>query len=398
MRVAFIGLHYEPEPSGNAPYTAGMARMLAGEGHYVQVVTGVPHYPQWRRRDGYRRWRIEETLGGVRVKRLWHPVPRRPSLLTRAAMELFWGLRAGCALFRIRADVVVIVSPALLAAAVCRSVLVFRSRLAKVVWVQDIYGAGLSETSNVSGRLVKLVAGGERRLLGSFDKVVVAHERFLATLDLETSSTGVCVRNWAHISGSSGESLRSSLGWPAREFVCLHAGNMGVKQGLELLVEAARLSHEEGLPLRFVFMGDGNQRGAVERSARGLPNVEFIPPVDALVFPDVLAAADVLLVCEKRGVLEMSVPSKLTSYFAAGGAVVGAVASNSLTSEELRNSGAAVTCSQDPASVVEACLSLHWQPQLLNELRRNAISYASRLGAMQAKESFERVLSGVRGL
>ena len=65
-------------------------------------------------------------------------------------------------------------------------------------------------------------------------------------------------------------------------------------------------------------MGDGNQRAHLRELAGGLPNLDFLPPADDADFPDVLAAADVLAVTQRASVLDMSVPSKLTSYFAAG--------------------------------------------------------------------------------
>ena len=53
-----------------------------------------------------------------------------------------------------------------------------------------------------------------------------------------------------------------------------------------------------------------------------------------------LAAADVLAVTQRASVLDMSVPSKLTSYFAAGRPVVASVAAEGGTAQEVRRSGA----------------------------------------------------------
>lgn len=102
----------------------------------------------------------------------------------------------------------------------------------------------------------------------------------------------------------------------------LHSGNMGLKQGLEVLVDAARLAPE----IRVVLMGDGNQREALLARAAGLRNLDILPPADAAEFTDVLAAADVLAVTQRGSVLDMSVPSKLTSYFVSGRPVVASVA------------------------------------------------------------------------
>ncbi|NEE17733.1 glycosyltransferase, partial [Streptomyces sp. SID7499] len=104
---------------------------------------------------------------------------------------------------------------------------------------------------------------------------------------------------------------RARLGWPEGTPVLLHSGNMGLKQGLDVLVDTARIAPD----VRVVLMGDGNQRDALRARAEGLANVDFLEPAAAEEFTDVLAAADVLAVTQRASVLDMSVPSKLTSYF-----------------------------------------------------------------------------------
>jgi glycosyltransferase involved in cell wall biosynthesis len=113
---------------------------------------------------------------------------------------------------------------------------------------------------------------------------------------------------------------------------------MGLKQGLENLVDTARLAASSSPDLLFVLMGDGNQRAMLEERAAGLPNLRFLPPQPEEDFPNVLAAADILLVNQRPTVTDMSLPGKLTSYFASGQPVVAAVSPTSETARELRGS------------------------------------------------------------
>ena len=100
---------------------------------------------------------------------------------------------------------------------------------------------------------------------------------------------------------------------------------MGVKQGLENVVEAARLADSQlDNRVNFILMGDGNQRSALEIRAKGIRSLQFLDPVPDEQFQSMLADSDVLLVNERPGVEEMSVPSKLTSYFSAGVPVLAA--------------------------------------------------------------------------
>jgi hypothetical protein len=133
--------------------------------------------------------------------------------------------------------------------------------------------------------------------------------------------------------------------------VVLHAENMGYKQGLRNLVETARLAAGQRRNIRFVLMGDGNERKSLEALAAGLDNVEFLDPEPGDVFMDVLAAAHVLLINERPSVVNMSLPSKITSYFAAGRPVVAAVSRDGATATELtRSGGALVVPAGDPPS------------------------------------------------
>ena len=116
------------------------------------------------------------------------------------------------------------------------------------------------------------------------------------------------------MSPSARAQIRRQLGWPDNVTVLLHAGNMGVKQGLANVIQASRVADQKKLPILSVLMGDGNKRP--EFKAMGVnPCVRIIDPVPSENFASTLGAADALLVNERGGVTEMSVPSKLTSYF-----------------------------------------------------------------------------------
>ena len=118
---------------------------------------------------------------------------------------------------------------------------------------------------------------------------------------------------------------------------------MGLKQGLENVIEAASLAEQRGEPIRFVLMGDGSQRRALEALGGGLSTLEFLPPVPFEEYADTLAAADVLVINERVGVHDMSLPSKLTSYFIAGRPVVAAVDPEGATAREIALSGGGLT-------------------------------------------------------
>ncbi|MHC9291425.1 glycosyltransferase family 4 protein [Mycobacterium sp. LTG2003] len=362
MRITIIGINYAPEVTGIAPYTTGLAEGLAARGHDITVVTGLPHYPEWRIADAYANAPRSsvEVINGVTIRRVRHVMPETPSTKGRVRMEASFALAAARSGWN-RPDVVLTVSPPLLASCA----VVGRARAQRIpvgVVVQDLYGKGVVETSAMGGRGAAATTKLEVGMLSHATGVSVIHDRFadvLSELGVDRHRITV-VRNWTHIDiptedSDSTRDVRAKYGWNPDEVVVVHAGNMGAKQGLENVVAAAKLVDRSDAPLRFVLLGDGNQRKKLEEAAVGAKSLQFIRPVPADEFTKVLKAADVLLVNEKPDVADMAVPSKLTSYFVSGRPVVAATSDGSATAYEVRSSGAGVIVpADDPETLVSA--------------------------------------------
>ncbi|OLR92117.1 WcaI family glycosyltransferase [Actinokineospora bangkokensis] len=390
MRVLVVGLNYAPEHAGIAPYTTGMARGLAAAGHEVRVLAGFPYYPQWKRHPDYTGLAVSERDGEVELARLRHYVPSSSTGLRRMAHEASFAAHARLRGLRARPDVVVGVSPSLLSLVAARRIAAAAGAVFGVV-VQDVYTTAATEVADVGGRTGRAVRDLESRLLRAADGVVVVHEQFRDTLaDLGVQPERVTtIPNWAHITPprpADRASTRADLGWAPGDVIALHAGNMGAKQHLTNLVAAARFAAERRSPVRFVLLGDGAQRAEVEARARGLDTLTILDPVPDEVFPDVLAAADTLLVNERPGLHSMCVPSKLTSYFTAGRPIVAATEPDSPAAAELANSGAGVRVPPGaPLVLLDAITTLAADAGRAAELAARGSAYAAaRLNSADA--------------
>ncbi len=398
VRVAILGINYAPEPTGIAPYTTGLARGLAERGHDVTVLTGFPHYPQWKRDESSSGFRSEEQMDGVRVRRFSHSVPRDLSWIGRAAMEITFGLQLLTTRWG-RPEVVICISPPLLAAvmAAVRARLT-RRRPAIGVVLQDLYSLGVAETGAASGLPARAVSGVESSAIRLADGAVVIHAGFTAQL---TEHLGVDarrirdIRNWTHIDPpepSASAAFREAHRWAPDEVVVLHAGNMGYKQGLENVVAAAKLACDSDTRARFVLLGDGNQRARLQAAGAGVPALEFLPPVSEDEFPAALGAADVLLVNERPGVAHMAVPGKLTSYFRSGKPILAATDAAGLTAQEITASGAGIRVPADrPDLLLAAAIRLGTDRAFAAELGQAGCRYsASLLSATSALDRYEQ--------
>lgn len=108
-----------------------------------------------------------------------------------------------------------------------------------------------------------------------------------------------------------------------------------------------------------------------------MPALTFLSPADSADFPDVLAAADVLLVNERASAVDMSLPSKLTPYFSAGVPVLAAVPSGGGTAAEVeRSGGGLLVAAEDPRVLVDALAALRRDPDLRARLGAAGRSHA----------------------
>lgn len=277
LRVLVVAMNYAPEQSGTAPYTTAWLRDMARR-HDVLVLSGVPHYPQWRVHHGFGAWRRDTVEDGVRVRRLRHVVPARTTAARRLAHETSFAARV-LTQHVPAPDVVLAVSPPLFGAAAAAR-LAARFDVPFGVVVQDLYSRGVRELTG--GRAGAAAARLERRVLGAADGVLTISERFRAlvtcALDVEPDRVRV-VPNWTHLppAGSDRAAVRAELDW-TDQLVVLHAGNMGAKQGLDNVVRAARLADERRAPLRFVLLGDGNRGPALRAAGAGIDRLQFLPP------------------------------------------------------------------------------------------------------------------------
>ena len=332
MRIAIIGLNYAPEEIGIARYTADMARALAARGHGVQVIAGKPYYPQWQVYDGWQGggWR-RAVEDGVTVTRCPHYVPRAPTGLRRivhlasfACSALWPGLRMAR---RVRPQVVICIAPALLSVPAAWAL----ARLAGArlwVHVQDFEVEAAFATGLVDGGgvLARCARAAENRLLRLADAVSSISPQMCAKLAEKGVAPGAIheIRNWADMStiftDAEASPYRAEWGLGARH-VALYSGNIANKQGIEVLIEAARLLAGRG-DIAFVICGQGPNRARLEQLAAGCANVQFHDLQPFARMGDLLGLASVHLLPQIPGAADLVLPSKLTNMLASGRPVV----------------------------------------------------------------------------
>lgn len=330
MKILLYGINYSPELTGIGKYSGEMAAWLAAQGHEVRVVTAPPYYPDWKVWQGFSTWRFNKRQeAGVTVIRCPLYVPAKPTAIKRLLHLASFSLSSALALFaqlRWSPELVILVVPTLFCAP--QALAVSKLTGAKsVLHIQDYEVDALFGLSIARGeRLKRWAFAVERAVLRAFDRVSTISSGMLQ----RAAEKGVAKEqlrffpNWSETARfhnvSRDPQLLHRLGIEPNKRVLLYSGNIGEKQGLESVIEAAqRLAQRPELVFLVVGEGAGKARLLAMSQQRGLKNVVFAPLQPYEDLPALLASADCHLVIQKRGAADAVLPSKLTNILAVGG-------------------------------------------------------------------------------
>jgi len=327
-KLLVSAMNHAPELTGCGKYTGELVAAMARRGHQVEVVTAPPHYPGWTVKPPYRNRYSREARDGARLFRC--PV------LVREAMGGVWRLIAPLSFaatsapvtvwraLRLRPDTVLSIEPTLFAA----PFVLLAAKLAgarTVLHVQDLEVDAAFAVGHLGGAggLKKLAGAFERFCLRRFDTIITISQRMAERISEKSVAPEriALVRNWVdlgHIQPmETAFAYRDELGLPRDAFVALYSGNIGPKQGLDVVVEAARrLSHRADIV--FAIAGEGPSRKELQSRAEGLANVCFLPFQPYQRLPEFLSTCDLHLLPQQASTADLVLPSKLGGMLASG--------------------------------------------------------------------------------
>ncbi len=388
MILLIICPHFTPDVAPTGEVMTAIVESLAARGHRLHVVTSLPWYrlhdvePGWRGRP----WRTETTPWG-RITRL-HPFPTDKTNIVARALGFagFTGAATVAALCsRIRPDAVMVMSPPLplgvsgwLAAAVRGVPFVFN--------IQDVFPDVAVELGVITNPTVIAVSEDLRgnlaaKLAGHGPGRVRVIPNFVDTERIRPGDRMTPYRE------------RYGLG---DRLVVMYAGNVGMSQSLELVLDAARrnLARRD---LVFVINGGGSAQKQLMDAGADLANLRFVEMQPRERLTEVLASADIHVIPLRSGLARASVPSKLYSILAAGRPVVASVDAGTEVATTIAAACAGIAVGpDDPEAFSEALGQLIDDPQ-----RRRAMGDSGRrfvqdwVSPAAVAEAYERLFGEV---
>lgn len=401
MNVLIIGTLYEPDLGPSAPLFTMLSTGLVRRGHHVTVVTTVPHYPSGRVSAEYRGKLIRRSVeNGVEVIRLLVPSLNRKRLGQRLIQFISYQLGATLVCSRKKYDVLLSANPSLVVWLPFFWEVIFKNKPA-VYSVHDVYpDVGITLGVFRAGPIIKLVSSMERFCLQHAKLVRILSESFrphLQALGIQDSKMTL-IYDWVDtelihpINKTNPFSQQYELN---DKFVVQYAGNIGLSQGLENILDVAKRLVDQR-DIQFVFIGDGAGRESLNILAREqkLPNVQFIPFQPREKLPEVLASADISLVILRHGIGLSSLPSKTFSIMASGRPLVVSVDKESETYKLVTRANAGICVPpEDPSSLAEAILQLKQNKSLCEQLGQNGRLWVEQYHSPErAAQQFENIL------
>lgn len=367
MKILILSINYWPEVTGIGAFTTYRAEHLAAAGHKVEVCTTFPYYPNWRIPKEYSgKLGLTEERNGVHIIRSRAYVPNPVTSIKRILHEASF-VAGAClrGLLRTRPDVILVVSPPL--GLTVPAILL--SRFWGVPYIFDV-----EDLQPDSAGDLKMLPRWAVRLLYNVERAAYRNARMVTTLTPSMRQRLIAKglpedkvelleprmdESLLNLLPEEGDTFRRTYGL-GDKFLVTHSGNMGVKQGLEVILDAALLSRADNSML-FLCVGDGVECERIKRRATelDLSNVRFLPVLNEQDFRGLMAASDICLVTQQHSVSEIAFPSKIVTYLAAGQPVIASVNPSCEVARVIQESGAGmVAAAENPQALIDAIRKL----------------------------------------
>ena len=363
-RVLIYSQAFFPDHSGIPIYSSDFAFYCAENGHQVDVITGFPFYPQWeKRKEDKRKLFAKETTRGISIYRGYIYVAKNPSSFQRILHELTLALFALINSFRVkRPDVIVVFTTPVLIGVVAAFMNLFWKRKL-IINVQDFqveaaYSLGMLKGSVILNVINKL----ERWSYNQADYVSSISNSMIRLLTDRKKLDPRKVLlwpNWLHNKDSeitlpAKGLFRQRFGIDQTSFLIAYAGNIGRKQGLEVLVDIAGKYATQPSVL-FLVIGEGSGLESLRSYAaqKGGTNVRFLPFLNAQEYKEYLADVNAIFISQMKIPFDVYFPSKLLGIMSVGQLLIISADNNSELYKVMKGNNLAFVADYDDTDALK---------------------------------------------
>ena len=365
MQIALVADVFPPLRSSGAVQLRDLSREMVRQGHVLTVM--IPAY------ELDRPWLLED-MNGVQVLRLKAPKTKDTNYVRRTIGEFLMpfvmlrNLRKS-PLADVCWDGVVWYSPtiflgpfanALKKTGSCRSYLIIRDIFPE--WAADmgLMGRGLPY------RFFKAIARYQYSVADVIGVQTQGNLPYFAEWINQTGRRVEVLQNWLADSPDVGCSICVAAGTLAGRMIFVYAGNMGVAQGMDVLIHLAeRVRYRKDIGFLFVGRGSDAQKLRVEAKSRGLDNVEFYDEIDPSEISGLYAQCHVGIVALDPRHKTHNIPGKFLTYMQAGLPVLASINPGNDLAELILREGVGRVCTDHSVDTLQ-CLVVDLVDEILS--------------------------------
>jgi len=328
LRILIISQYFYPENFRINDLCSG----LQENGHDITVLTGKPNYPNGKFYKGYNFFnKKKETINGIKVYRS-SLIPRGSGTGFRLFINYISFVLFGFfKLFFIKGkfDKIFVYAPSPITVGYLGIFASFLYRAKAFLWVHDLWPESVKDAGGINNKIILgLIDIMTRTIYYFYDSILVQSPDFKKYLtDQGVNEKKITYYPYYAESFYDVVIPENDIKQMFPEGLnILFAGNIGVAQSFDTIIEAARILRKKIKVFNFIVLGDGRDKQRVLKKIKEYyleENFEFWGSYPPDQMSDFFASADALLVSLKdTKIFSMTIPGKLQSYLACGKPII----------------------------------------------------------------------------
>ena len=328
MRILVISQYFYPENFRINDLCLG----LTEQGHTVSVLTAKPNYPKGAFYEGFTFLNNSiDNYKGIKVYRA--PIIPRGNgsgirLFINYISFVFFGI-VRLLFIEEKFDKIFVYAPSPITVGYIGIIASWKFKAESYLWVHDLWPESVKDAGGINNKFILFLIDVMTRSIYFFYKKILVQSPYFKDYLVEQSVNqnkiiyypyyaeefyGVVHPN-AKIKSLYGEGLN-----------LVFAGNIGVAQSFDTIVEAAKILKNRINKFRFIIIGEGRDKKRIidKISQYSLEkNFKFLGSYPPEKMSEFFACADALIVSLKdTKIFSMTIPGKLQSYLASGKPII----------------------------------------------------------------------------
>jgi len=388
LRILITSLIFHPDHSGIALYASDFAFYAAQQGHEVEVITGYPFYPKWQKRkeDRYKLFSTE-IVNNVKIRRGFLYVPQKPTTVKRVIQEFTFIASAFINMFRVKKPDIVVSFTTPITLGYISSMYSKLRGCKCVINVEDFQLEAADSLNMAKDNILFSILGWLEKKSYANANLVTSISASMCDLLLHKKhlppSKVYFWPNWVDVTEyqpdkSKAGLFRKAYNIPPHKKIIAYSGNIGLKQGLEIMIDVAK-DYKDRDDVFFVIMGEGANRAFLEEYAKAndVTNVAFYS-----LFPnylDFLNDLDIFFLPQKKTSFDVYFPSKLLGLMAAQKMLILAADKDSELYKTIRQQDLGLVANYGDIDELKRLLDIAIADNSIAErIKKNAVQYAQQ--------------------